>query len=117
MYYSEDDWQTVGAQSDGTFVAPTSVTQTSSPWDTPGGVPGDYSGVIDILKTGIGAWSAYKGRQQMIDYQRYEATNGGLFPTGYPNQQATANGRVAIQGNTNMMMILLVVGAFLLLRK
>lgn len=108
----------VGAQSDGTYVLPTAAQPNNAPWDTGGGFLGQYGDeVFGILREGIGAWAQYKRNDQFLDYQRYEATSGGLYQQGLPAGPYRATGAVAVSGNNNMLMILLIVGAVLILRK
>lgn len=106
----------VGPQSDGTVMVPNNALPTNQQWDTGGGSLGQYgSQVFGILRDGIGAWSANKRNEQFLDYQRYEATQGGVFRQGAPNQYS---GVVQARASVDPMMLLLIVGAaILLLRK
>lgn len=108
----------VGAQSDGTYSVPAAAQPNNVAWDTGGGFLGQYGDdVFSILREGVGAWAQYQRNNQFLDYQRFEATQGGLYRQGVPAGQMRANGAVQVSGNNNMLMILLVVGAVLLLRK
>lgn len=107
----------VGPQSDGTYEIPSSAQPTNTAWDAGGGTTGDYRGALDILRLGIGAVSQYKKNSQFLDYQRYEATQGGLFPQGRPNAQMV-QGQASVSAFGNPMMLMLMAGfAILLLRK
>jgi hypothetical protein len=80
-----DNGDTVGPQSDGTYEFPTEAQPNNQPWDTSGGQPGMYGGdVLQVLTAGINAWSANKARSDFIDYSRVESTNGGTFRQGQP---------------------------------
>lgn len=108
----------IGPQTGGTYNIPESAQQNNLPYDTPGGVVGRYgSDVLGILSQGIGVWSQYQRNKQFIDYQRYEATNGGIFMQGRPAGQMQAAGSVQVRGNNNMMLLVLGVGLFLMMRK
>lgn len=108
----------VGPQTGGTYDIPATAQQSNLPWDTPGAVRGQYgSDVLGILSQGIGVWSQYAQTNQMLDYRRYEATNGGVYAQGRPAGQMAATGRVQVSGNSNMLLLLLIGGAFLLLNK
>ncbi len=113
--YVMPDYQ-VGPQVGGTYNVPASAQPNNTPWDSAGGTVGQYGGdVLGILSKGIGAWSQYQNNQQLLDYKRYEATAGGVFAQGRPNQIQTAT--VTARASSPMLMILLVAGAVLLLRK
>lgn len=81
----------VGPQTDGTVMpSPTAIIPV--PTDTAGGAPADYAAsVLDIFKTGIGAWSAANQQQQLFDYKKWEATNGGLYRQGQPATLSNAS--------------------------
>lgn len=110
---------TVGPQTGGTYSLPDAAQPNNTPWDTPGGSSGQYgANVLDILNRGIGAWSQDQTQRNFIDYSRYEATNGGIFQQGYGAFPGVRGG-VAVQagGNGNMMLLILIAGAFFLLHK
>lgn len=110
-YYSSGN---VGPQNNGTYSVPSNAQPVNQQWDTGGGSLGQYGNqVFGILRDGIGAWSANKRNEQFLDYQRYEATQGGVFRQGAPNQQYT--GTVAARTNIDPMMLILMVGAAVLL--
>lgn len=73
----------VGPQTDGTNVYSPIASTIPTPADTAGGAPAQYgSAILDIFKTGIGAWSTANANAQLFDYKRFEATNGGLYRQG-----------------------------------
>lgn len=81
-----NDWSfdTTGPQTDGTWNIPDAATAVI-PTDAGGGPPANYSsGVLDFFKFGVGAWQQDQQQQRMIDYKRFEATNGGLYQQGQP---------------------------------
>ncbi|MYM39656.1 hypothetical protein [Duganella qianjiadongensis] len=107
----------VGPTNDGTYNVPTAAQPNNQPWDAAGGTLGQYStkDVIGLLRDGIGIWSQNKRNNQFLDYQRYEATQGGVFTQGRPvGTRATVTAQAS--GNPTML-ILLIGGALLLLRK
>jgi hypothetical protein len=113
----DEEFSNIGPNSDGTYSVPTAAQPSNRPWDTGGGTLGNYSSdVISILRDGIGAWSQYQRNNQFLDYQRYEATQGGVYRQGYP-----AQGAVTVAAGTNLSpTLMLMMGAVvvvLLLRK
>lgn len=72
----------VGPQQDGTnLIADSAII--AQPADTAGGMPAQYEqGILDIFKFGIGAWADNQKSQQLFEYKKFEATNGGLFQQG-----------------------------------
>lgn len=73
----------VGPNTNGTYTVPDAAQPNNTPWDTAGGTLGNYnSDVFGILRDGIGAWSQNQRNNQFIDYQRYEANQGGVFRQG-----------------------------------
>jgi hypothetical protein len=79
----------IGPQYDGTYSVPSSGVPANTPWDAAGGNTGNYgSDVLNVLKLGVGAWSADRANTQLLDYKRYEATNGGVYQQGSPAQIA-----------------------------
>ncbi len=113
--YVMPDYQ-VGPQTGGTYNVPASAQPNNTPWDSAGGTVGQYGGdVLSILSKGIGQWSQYQSNQQLLDYKRYEATQGGVFAQGMPNQMQTAT--VTARASSPLLLIALAVGAIVLLRK
>lgn len=101
-----------GPNSDGTFNVPLAAQPTNQPWDIAGGQSGQYgSAVMDILKYGIGAWSSTRQTQNMLDYRRFEATNGGTF------QQGQAANVQAVQRQNSLIPLLLIGGLIFILVK
>jgi hypothetical protein len=108
----------VGPTDNGTYNVPSAAQPVNQQWDTGGGTLGQYSGdVFSILSQGIGAWSQYQGNQQLLDYKRFEATQGGVFMQGSPTQVPLA-GTVTARATISPLMLMLIAGAaVLLLRK
>lgn len=93
-----DSWADVGPQSDGTFL-PSDTSIIPQPADAAGGAPAQYGQqVLDLFKYGISAWSQSDARQQLFDYKKFEATNGGLYQQGAPATMA----RAATGGNSGL---------------
>lgn len=108
----------VGPQTGGTYDIPVTAQPNNRPWDAPGGQRGDYSAdVLGILRDGVGIWAQKQRNDQFLDYQRYEATNGGVYRQGRSTPIQTATGTVTVRSNNNMMYLLIGVGLILLLRK
>lgn len=108
---------TVGPTNNGTYNVPAAAQPVNQQWDTGGGTLGQYSGdVFTILSQGIGAWSQYMGNQQLLDYKRFEATQGGVFQQG-KSTQIPLGGTVTARASFNPLTLMLIVGGvFLLLR-
>ncbi|MGZ5817894.1 MAG: hypothetical protein ACXWJD_04020 [Burkholderiaceae bacterium] len=104
----------VGAQTDGTYAYPTAAQPVNQIVDVGGGSAANYSqGVLDLLNKGIGAWSATVNNSQMLDYKRYEATQGGVFQQGQQAGVVVASGGFKV----SPMMIIILIGAYVLLKK
>ena len=103
----------VGPQTDGTnLISGTAVVV--SPTDTAGGQPANYEqNVLDIFKFGVQAWSDSNARQQMFDYRKFEATNGGLFQQGRIAQMPAAAQAGGISGTVMMAAAAIVLVAIL----
>lgn len=116
--YQTADYGSVGPTNDGTYNVPDSAQPNNTPWDAAGGTLGQYStkDVIGLLRDGIGAWSQNKRNNQFLDYQRYEATQGGVFTQGRPNP-GQAGAVVTARASGNPMTLLLIGGFILLLVK
>ena len=87
----------VGPQTDGTNMPSSTAATIPQPTDTAGGMPADYAQpVLDLFKFGVGQYAATVQQQNVLDYKRYEATNGGLFQQGrsaiLPKSAAAAGG-------------------------
>lgn len=92
----------VGPQTDGTNL-PASISTLPTPRDTAGGAPASYGqSVLDIFKYGIGVWSQTEQNQQLLDYKRFEATNGGLYQQG----KSAALPRAAVNGGGSQLAML-----------
>jgi hypothetical protein len=103
---------TVGPQSDGTNFQ-SFAAYPPSPTDAGGGPPADYSAtVLDIFRTGINAYTASANQQAVIDYKKFEATNGGLYQQGRNAYlPGAANGKLS--GTTLLIIGALVVFALM----
>lgn len=109
------DGSQVGPQTNGTYVYPGAAQPLNQPWDSGAPSTGAYSpAVLDLFKTGIQAVSSAYQTNQLIDYKKYEATQGGLFRQGAP--AIFANGATGTNGS-GMLMLLLIVGGIVLLAK
>lgn len=83
MGYGASDTVAIGPQTDGTNIYSPIASTIPQPADTAGGAPASYSNaILDIFKTGIGVWSQQQSQQQLFDYKKFEATNGGLYQQG-----------------------------------
>lgn len=111
-YSNPDPWglnSMVGVQSDGTNLLSFQSTIVT-PADAGGGQPADYgAAVLDIFKFGVGAWSQANAQQQILDYKRFEATNGGLYQQGKTAALPAAANHGGISKNA-----MLAIGAVLL---
>lgn len=100
----------VGPQDNGTYQLPDAAQPNNRPWDSGGGVTGGYGdSVLDVLKLGVGAWSANKSRNDLLDYKRYEATAGGVFQQGKPAAAQVAPRAAGMGGLLPLLLIGLVV--------
>lgn len=96
----------VGPQTDGTNVYSPIASTIPTPADTAGGAPAQYgSAILDIFKTGVGAWSAANAQQQLFDYKKFEATNGGLYQQG---KSAAMPAAASGGGQSGLMMMALI---------
>ena len=83
----------------------------AQPADAAGGAPAWYSkDILDLMKFGIGAVVDTNKSQQLFDYKKFEATNGGLYPQGQP-----ANVPRAAQGGGVSGLVMLGIGAIVVL--
>lgn len=97
----------IGPQTDGTNTPSPTAATIPKPTDTAGGSPANYTqAVLDIFKFGVGQYSATVQQQNMLDYKRYEATNGGLFQQG-----KSATLPAAAAGGKTSGLVLMAVGA------
>ena len=101
IYSGAGNGTDVGPQTDGTnILAPTSTIPV--PNDAAGGAPAQYTTqVLDLFKFGVGALADYSKTQQLFDYKKFEATNGGLYQQGRSAAMpAAANG-----GNSGLLLM------------
>lgn len=81
-YYTGSYTDYVGPQTDGTNW-PSPISTIPQPTDTAGGQPANYAqSVLDIFKYGVGAYTQTANTSALLDYKRFEATNGGLYQQG-----------------------------------
>jgi len=102
----------VGPQTDGTQGTPVTAQQVNSPANTAG-----YSDVLSpqvfsLLQQGIGVAANSFNLSQVLDYKRYEATNGGLFMNG----QGAYGARTGVVNPNYSMLILLMMGAIFIMK-
>jgi len=111
-----DPWgfgSTVGAQSDGTYNTPVTAIQ-AQPVDAGGGGLGQYSAqILDVFKFGVGTWAQSNATDKLLDYKRFEATNGGLYQQGNAAGIRVGSGGATIGVSSGMVM--LIAGALALL--
>lgn len=89
----------IGPNTDGTYTQPDASIQIQ-PVDAGGGMPAEYpQPILDIFKFGIAQYTATQQQAQLLDYKRFEATNGGLYRQGQPAGVAAA----ATGGTSNLM--------------
>lgn len=102
----------VGPQFDGTNLTADAAI-TPSPADAGGGAPASYTkDILDVFKYGVGAYTSQQNYKNMLDYKRYEATNGGLYAQGRPTVFANAaNGGAG----SLVVMAAMVIGVVMLL--
>lgn len=104
-------WADAGYQSDGTFVTPYTAQQTNVPAGTAGYSAPMSKQTYGLLSQGLGVLGSSINLAQVLDYKKYEATNGGLFMNG---QGAYGRGQVV---NPNYsMLILLMMGAIFMMK-
>jgi len=92
--YTQADQPLAGPLTDGTYSYPDAAQPSNQPWDSGAPATGGYSAdVLNLFKFGVNAWSQNKARNDLLDYKRFEATQGGLFRQGAPaNLYTTASG-------------------------
>lgn len=98
----------IGPSTDGTYGIPTTAQPNNDPSNT-AGFPSITSGsALDILKFGVSAITDSWKFGQVLDYKRFEATNGGVFAQGKPANIATPSNGAA--GSNFLLAGLLLVG-------
>ncbi len=101
-----------GYQTDGTFVTPAAAQQVNNPANTAGYSSPMSDSTLKLLTQGISTLGTLGSQAMMLDYRRYEATNGGLFMQGY-----AANGMRATQVSPNFSALLILGAAIVLMVK
>lgn len=98
---------TVGPQNDGTYVSPASALPINQAVDTgTGSSLGNYSPqVFSLLNNGLSAFTSIYNNNAMLDYKRYETTQGGIYMQG---QAAASLGQAQVAAvNSNKMLMIL----------
>lgn len=109
------DWSLMpGPQSDGTYVTPSTAQQINNPANTAGNSSPMSTQTYNLLTQGINGAFNLAALSQMVDYRKYEATNGGLFMQGQGAYLPRAGAPVL---NPNMTMMLLLFAGVVFLMK
>lgn len=103
----------VGPQSDGTYQIPVAAQQQNRPDNTAGYSTPMNQQTAAILSQGLGVLGNLANTAMVLDYRKYEATNGGLFMQGRGINGM--NGQV-MRPNYSML-LLLAAAAFILLKE
>lgn len=103
-----------GPQSDGTYVTPTTAQQINSPANTAGFGSPMSAQTYGLLTQGINGAVNLLALDKMVDYRKYEATNGGLFMQGQGAYMMNRSGSVL---NPNMTMMLLLFAGVVFMMK
>jgi hypothetical protein len=94
----DDAWSSVGPGLDGTWTVPEAAQQTNDPSNTAGFPSITSQSALDVLKYGVATITDTWKFSQMLDYKRFEATNGGTFAQGRPATiAASSNGKAGSQ--------------------
>ncbi|QDX21765.1 hypothetical protein FP568_11230 [Pandoraea pnomenusa] len=103
----------IGPQNDGTYTYPDAAQPLNQPADVGAAatLPNYAPDVFKLLSQGLGILNSDYQMNQMIDYKKYEATQGGLFAQG----QAAATVASAQIGATNANKMLMILGLFAVL--
>lgn len=112
--YLVDPAFTVGAQPDGTYAFPQAAQPVNNPSNTAGYSSLTPDWVGNVLTQGVGVLGQYFSNEQMLDYRRFEATNGGMYQQGRPallSQNSKSN------MNTILIIALAFGAVFLLVKK
>ncbi|WP_250479124.1 MULTISPECIES: hypothetical protein [unclassified Caballeronia] len=98
---------TVGPQNDGTYVTPDAALPINQAVDVGSGTAvGNYApDVFKLLGAGLNSFTTLYGQNQLLDYKRYEATQGGIFAQGQAASNI-ASAQIAAVNSNKMLMIL-----------
>lgn len=101
--WTYDDGLSVGPQPDGTYAVPASAQPLNLPANTAGNPSISDPAAFDILKYGVGVVTDLWKTSQVMDYNKWMASNGGLYREGRPANTVgiatgTATGRLMIFG-------------------
>jgi hypothetical protein len=97
----------VGPQNDGTYVSPSSSLPFNQAVDTgTGSSIGNYSPqIFGLLNNGLSAFTSIYNNNALLDYKRYETTQGGIYMQG---QAAASVGQAQVAAiNSNKMLMIL----------
>lgn len=109
----DDAWSSVGPQTDGTYAIPSAAQPNNSPQNTAGYPADSSSSALDILKYGVGVITNAWQFNSMLDYKKFEATNGGLYRQGAPAPLSVQAGGMG----SPLILALLALGGYLLFVK
>ncbi|EON15329.1 hypothetical protein [Pandoraea sp. SD6-2] len=100
----------IGPQNDGTYNYPDTAQPVNQPADVGAAatLPNYAPDVFKLLSQGLGALNSDYQMNQMLDYRKYEATQGGLYAQG----QAAATVASAQIGAVNANKMLMILGLF-----
>lgn len=98
------DTGSVGPQSDGTYNIP-AVGQTITGADQAGYGASYAPQIFSLLNNGLSAFTNLYGQNNLLDYQRYQATQAGLVAQGQA-AATTASAQIAAVNSNKMLLIL-----------
>jgi len=103
----------VGPQTDGTYQIPVAAQQVNNPANSAGYSTPMSAQSAALLSQGIGVLGNLANSAMVLDYKKYEATNGGLFMQG-----RGINGINGMpQARPNYSMLLLLAGVVYFMQK
>jgi hypothetical protein len=97
----------IGPQNDGTYNTPVTALPINQAVDTgTGSSVGQYApSVFALLNNGLSAFTSIYNTNAMLDYKRYEATQGGIYAQGQA-ASGIAQAQIAAVNSNKMLMIL-----------
>jgi hypothetical protein len=108
-------WSGVGPAEDGTYSVPGTAQPVNSPANTAGFPSLNSDSALDLLKYGVGIVTDSWKFKELMDYRRFEATNGGVFQQGRTATSSAATaGALPVNG---LILAALAVAGFLLLTR
>lgn len=110
--WTYDDGLSVGPQPDGTYAYPAAALPNNLPANTAGNPSISDPSAFDILKYGVGVVTDLYKTGQAMDYNKWMATNGGIYREGRPAvvsgiATGTATGRLLLFGGILAAVLLL----------